>query len=91
MKEKGVVQVEEVFAPVIFFGHTMDTQNEMRDLMTDPSAPVYLSYNPSMVKQEALIRILMDNIHVFALKDGAALYAPLYEAMDQVISWLYYW
>ena len=90
MKDKGVVQVEEVFAPIIFFGNTIETQGKVTDMMSDPSTPVSITYSPNMLKQERLIKLLIQNVQVFALKDGIALYAPLYESMDQVNQYIVY-
>ena len=38
-----------------------------------------------MLEEEHVIQLLISHVHVFALKDGGSLYAPLYETMEQVI------
>ena len=83
MREKGVVQLEETFAPILFYGNTDLCSTDLMDL-SEPTSPVPITYSPNMVQQQRTIRYLIDNVHVFALKDGISLYAPLYETMEQV-------
>jgi hypothetical protein len=88
MRDKGVVQLEETFAPILFYGNTDLCSSDLLDL-TEPTSPVPITYSPSMVQQQRAIRFLLENVHVFALKDGVSLYAPLYETMEQVRMMLY--
>ena len=83
MRDKGVVQLEETFAPILFYGNTDLCSTDLTDL-TEPASPVPITYSPNMVQQQRTVRFLLDNVHVFALKDGISLYAPLYETMEQV-------
>ena len=78
-----MVQLEETFAPILFYGNTDLCSTDLMDL-SEPTSPVPITYSPNMVQQQRTIRYLIDNVHVFALKDGISLYAPLYETMEQV-------
>ncbi|XP_063686226.1 rho GTPase-activating protein 35-like isoform X5 [Bolinopsis microptera] len=82
MRDKGVGQLEETFAPILFYGNTDLCSTNLTDL-TEPTSPVPITYSPNMVQQQRCIRYLLENVHVYALKDGISLYAPLYETMEQ--------
>jgi len=79
MQDRGVLQIPAVFGPVLFYGSCLPS--------TPPSpgasCQVPLSYTPDMVEEERVIQLLISHVHVFALKDGGSLYAPLYETMEQ--------
>ena len=83
MRDKGVGQLEETFAPILFYGNTDLCSTNLTDL-TEPTSPVPITYSPNMVQQQRCIRYLLENVHVYALMDGISLYAPLYETMEQV-------
>ena len=58
MREKGAVQLEEVFAPILFYGNTdLCSTDQLMDL-TEPSSTVPITYSPNMVLQERTIRFV---------------------------------
>ena len=79
MKDKAVVHLPEVFAPILFYGNPLESSS--LDL-GEARGTVPLTYTPNMEREEGVVRALLVHVHAYALKDGVSLYAPLYETME---------